>query len=189
MLVMPSDSKERNEFEGRLARFPEIIVQEVELPSNCDYFSAASKAFESEIVTQVKKSDKKEVGYVATTAKGLSHIESGPEFLKDDTNKTTDKCGNQGEKTSAPWFDENSNTSSANEQIHGLKCLSELFDDDIEKQRRDDIPRHVKEREAHSKSQKKQQRQLESRIVSCEVNCTTLHDTIRYYVIGLLECF
>ncbi|XP_020574707.1 J domain-containing protein required for chloroplast accumulation response 1 isoform X2 [Phalaenopsis equestris] len=177
MLVMPSDSKERNEFEGRLARFPEIIVQEVELPSNCDYFSAASKAFESEIVTQVKKSDKKEAGYVATTAKGLSHIEFGPELLKDDTNKTTDKCGNQGEKTSAPWFDENSNTSSANEQIHGLKCLSELFDDDIEKQRRDNIPRHVKEREAHSKSQKKQQRQMESRLVSCEVNCTTLHDT------------
>lgn len=40
----------------------------------------------------------------------------------------------------------------------------------------DDIPSQVKEREAQTKSQKKQQLQRGSRLVPGKVNCSTLHD-------------
>ncbi|KAH0464628.1 hypothetical protein IEQ34_007414 [Dendrobium chrysotoxum] len=194
MLVMPSYSNERNELEGGLTRLPEIIVQEVDIPSNCDSFSftkfsSLTKAFESETETQEKKSDKKEDDYIAPNAKGLSHAVFGPELLRDDTNKKLGKCGNQSEKFSVPYFDENSCTNWADdehnpefkfivhgEQNHELKSLSQLFDDDVDNLRTDDIPRLIKERVAQSKSQENRQLQRESRLVPGKVNCSVLHD-------------
>ncbi|KAL0921737.1 hypothetical protein M5K25_008841 [Dendrobium thyrsiflorum] len=188
MLVMPSYSSERNELEGGLTRLPEIIVQEVDIPSNCDSFSPLTKTFESETEVQEKKSDKKEDDYIAPNAKGLSHAGFGPELLRDDTKKKKGKCGNQSEKVSVPYSDENSCTNWADdehnpefkfivhgEQNHELKSLSQLFDDDVDNPRTDDIPRLIKEREAQSKSQKGQL-QRESRLVPGKVNCSALHD-------------
>ncbi|XP_020693527.1 J domain-containing protein required for chloroplast accumulation response 1 isoform X1 [Dendrobium catenatum] len=189
MLVMPSYSNERNEIERGLTTLPEIVVQEVDIPSHCDSFSHLTKAFESETENQEKKSDKKEDDYIALNAKGLSHVEFGPELLRDHTSKKLGKCGKQSEKVSVPYFDENSCTNWADdehnpefksivhgEQNHELKSLSQLFDDDVNNLRTDDIPRPIKEREPQSKSQKKRQLPRESRLVPGNTNCSALHD-------------
>lgn len=188
MLVMPSDSNERNEFEGRFSRLPEVIIQELELPTHYDYFSSATKPLKSETVMELDKSDKRDADYLGITAK-ISQVATGFEFLKSDTNKTSGN-GNSSEKTSVPGLKKNSSTSNTDREQSSqcrvnLQCkqnleqknISQIVDDDIGKQRTNDISWKAKEREVPSKSQKKQQLLSESNLVPGELNSTTtFHD-------------
>ncbi|KAK8933744.1 J domain-containing protein required for chloroplast accumulation response 1 [Platanthera zijinensis] len=188
MLVMPSDSNERNEFEGRLARLPEVIVQELELSTHYDYFSSVTKPLKSGTVIGEDKSDKRDDDYAEITAK-ISQVVTGLKLLKSDANKTSGKYDNKSEKTSVPGFEEISSTNSTDgeqssqswvnlhcEQNRERKNISQMLDDDIGKQRSRDISEKAKEREVPSKSRKKQQLLRESKLVPGELNSTTFHD-------------
>ncbi|PKA59919.1 J domain-containing protein required for chloroplast accumulation response 1 [Apostasia shenzhenica] len=193
-LVVPSDSKDKHEYKGRLRRLPDIIIQEVELPPPFKDSSAVSKAFKNRNVTRENNpacdvfAGRNEDEYASIIAKEILLAESN-QTLNYDMNSKSDKCEDSSEEVLVPGANQSSETSVINEElnpvqnnfVHGhhnpeLKSLSLLFDDDIGRPKNDDKTEQVKDRDAYPIGKGKQQFQRERRPSYAEESGANMDD-------------